>query len=106
MLYGNRPHIILLLRLGPIQLLLLANMVAENQGSWNPSFLPLLNQYLLPLEMLAWHEESDWERGRGISYSRWSLSHKTPYSGFDEGLRYKRYRWASFIERDGAHEPG
>ena len=29
MLYGNRPHITLLLRLGPIQLLLLANMVAE-----------------------------------------------------------------------------
>lgn len=102
MLYGSRPRVTLLLRLGPIELSLLSCLVQDNEGGWSTAFKPLLEKYLGPLTPLAWSDEEGWEARLGISCTRWSLSHREPYSGWDEALRYKT-TWASFVERDGAH---
>ena len=103
LLFGNRHHLNLALRVGPIQLHVAAALTLENEGSWDPAWGALLRGYLERTESLVWDTSPVVVTGQGHSYVRVSTAHRGSYSGWDEVDRYAS-GWAACVERDLRHD--
>ena len=103
-LYGDRRHLAILLRLAPTHVYVATLLVKQNSCSWKSAWYALLLDYIDVITKLGWEPRGEWEEGLGNSYSRFSVSQKKPYTGYDEKTRYDSSGWASFAERNWRHD--
>ena len=65
---GERRHLNLVLRIGPLPIHLAAVLFEENSARWEPEWAPLVEQHLEKTEARMWREDAVQRDGLGLSY--------------------------------------